>query len=370
MKNKKNIQNAVKANRLYDTLAPKVAESFSEMSVPQQRNMVWMMIGIYLSRSVQLAKIAENITSQAKEISIVRRISRFLAQFGADVKISYAKEIVPILARLSVSGPIKLLLDGSKIGFGHQLVMVSVAYRQRSIPVAWTWVKYKRGHSTGEIQVKLLNEVKTLLERRGSKVNVILCGDSEYGNGEVLRAMQAWGWQYALRQKGSHLVSVDGKAWQAIKGLVSKAGERAWLQDAYLTQTHAIECNVCAYWAKGQDEAWLIATNLPNHACCIKAYGYRMWIEEMFGDLKGHGFDLEGSHLLDTDKLSRLTLAVVMLYVWLLCYGARLTKQGLRHLVDRHDRRDLSFFQIGFRYLKRLLKNNDKLPEMSLLPSF
>jgi len=54
----------------------------------------------------------------------------------------------------------------------------------------------------------------------------------------------------------------------------------------------------------------------------------------MFGDLKQHGFDLESTHLLDTEKLSRLTLAVVLLYVWLLCYGACLTKQGLRPSVS------------------------------------
>ena len=67
------------------------------MSVPQQRNMVWLMIGIYLSRNVQLSKIVKYIASSAKEKSVVRRISRFLAQFGADVKTSYAKQIVPIL---------------------------------------------------------------------------------------------------------------------------------------------------------------------------------------------------------------------------------------------------------------------------------
>lgn len=368
MKNKKNIKNAVKANRLNDTLAPKVAEIFPDMSVPQKRNMVWLMIGIYLSRNVHLSKIAEYITSSAKETSIVRRISRFLAQFGADIKISYAKEIVPILKYLSASGQIRLLIDGSKVGFGHQLVMVSVAYKRRSIPVAWTWVKYKRGHSTGEIQVELLSEVKTLIQGLGNTVKVSLYGDSEYGNGEVLKAMKVWGWQYALRQKGSHLVSTDGNKWQTLQSLVCKAGESAWLSDAFLTQAHNTRCNICAYWAKGQPEAWLIATNLADHNTCIKTYSYRMWIEEMFGDLKKHGFDLESTHLLDTEKLTRLTLAVVLLYVWLLCYGARLTKQGLRHWVDRRDRRDLSFFQIGFRYLKRLLKNDGKLPKMLLLP--
>jgi hypothetical protein len=38
-----------------------------------------------------------------------------------------------------------------------------------------------------------------------------------------------------------------------------------------------------------------------------------MWIEEMFGDLKGHGFDLESTHLRYFLRLARLTLAVVLL---------------------------------------------------------
>jgi hypothetical protein len=38
-----------------------------------------------------------------------------------------------------------------------------------------------------------------------------------------------------------------------------------------------------------------------------------MWIEEMFADFKGHGFDLESTQLRHFERLSRLTLAVAML---------------------------------------------------------
>jgi hypothetical protein len=69
--------------------------------------------------------------------------------------------------------------------------------------------------------------------------------------------------------------------------------------------------------------------------------------EEIFGDMKKHGFDLESTHLCHFLRLSRLTLAVVILYVWLVAYGARAIKNGKRHLVDRKDRRDLCIFQIG-----------------------
>jgi hypothetical protein len=77
----------------------------------------------------------------------------------------------------------------------------------------------------------------------------------------------------------------------------------------------------------------------------------------MFGDMKKHGFDLEQTILHHFQKLSRLTLAVALLYVWLVSVGTRTIHNGLRHLVDRHDRRNLCIFQIGLRFIERCLAN-------------
>ena len=77
----------------------------------------------------------------------------------------------------------------------------------------------------------------------------------------------------------------------------------------------------------------------------------------MFGDFKKHGFDLEATRLGHFQRLSRLTLAVAVLYVWLVSVGTRTIRSGDRHLVDRKDRRDLSVFQIGLRFIERCLTN-------------
>ena len=77
----------------------------------------------------------------------------------------------------------------------------------------------------------------------------------------------------------------------------------------------------------------------------------------MFGDFKKHGFDLESTMLRHFLRLSRLILAVALLYVWLISVGGRSIRAGLRQLVDRVDRRDLSIFQIGLRIIERRLTN-------------
>jgi hypothetical protein len=100
-----------------------------------------------------------------------------------------------------------------------------------------------------------------------------------------------------------------------------------------------------------------VATNLPDSEMTLRYYRRRMWIEEMFGDLKRHGFNLESTMLHSFSRLSRLTLAVAFLYVWLISVGGRTIHSGLRHLVDRNDRRDLCIFQIGLRYVQRRLIN-------------
>ena len=123
----------------------------------------------------------------------------------------------------------------------------------------------------------------------------------------------------------------------------------------YLTAKQIIR-PTCWSTGKGEEEPWCLATNLPDREMALRYYRRRMWIEEMFGDLKKHGFDLE-SYMLHDFLHSRLTLAVAFLYVWLISVGGRTIHSGLRHLVDRNDRRDLSIFQIGLRYIQRRMTN-------------
>ncbi len=82
----------------------------------------------------------------------------------------------------------------------------------------------------------------------------------------------------------------------------------------------------------------------------------------MFDDMKSHGFDLECTMLRHVDKLSRLTLAVALLYVWSISIGTSTIQNSQRNQVDRKDRRDLSIFQIGLRFIERLLINSYPCP--------
>jgi hypothetical protein len=343
-------------NTLYHTWNHRIQELRPGQRVTQVRNFVWLVVGIYQSRSVCLSRIAGKIPSSAKLLSTVRRMSRLLDNPAIRVREWYAPIARQWLeAQFSHFGEIRLVVDGTKIGFGHQLLIVCLTYRKRAIPIAWTWVKHIKGHSPARQQLALLFYVRTLLPAGAA---VFLVGDSEFGSVAVLRQLDRWHWFYVLRQKANTGVWLNEQSgWRAFGSYLHKPGQSIWLDNGYLTAKEIYPVNLLVHWKVGEKEPWCLATNLPDLRMAVKFYGRRMWIEEMFGDMKKHGFNLEQTMLRHFQRLSRLTLAVAILYVWLVSVGTRTIRSGLRHLVDRSERRDLCIFQIGLRFIERCLIN-------------
>lgn len=302
-------------------------------------NFAWLLAGLYLSQSVHLSSIARKLPGKTQLGSWVQRLRRLLMNPRLRVRDWYCPVATLLLERAAQSGRLRLLVDGTKVGFHHQLLIVSLAYRRRALPIAWTWVRGGRGHSSARKQLALL------------------------------RQLDAWGWLYSLRQKGDRLVQIEPGTWQRFDSLVSQPGQSVWKPEASFTQAHGYPTRLLAHWTPGEKEPWLLTTNFSTPELTRRAYQRRMGIEEMFGDLKKHGVDLEATHLRHFQRLSRLTLAVALLYVWMVALGSSIIKTGQRAWVDRKHRRDLSIFRIGFYSLERRLANQAKLL-LRLVPYF
>ncbi len=346
-------------NQLYSIWRQRILQLRPQERLTRVRNLAWLITAIFHGRSVQLSPIATKIPARVDLLSVVRRLSRFLDHPAVRVREWYepiARDWLASAAR--TTGEIRLMADGTKVGFGHQLLIVCVAFRHRAIPLAWTWGKSSKGHSSACQQLALLKYVHGLIPK-GTSVSLV--GDSEFGAVEVMRHLKKWHWHYVLRQKASHQTRVPGQGWQAFGAVLSQPGQSVWLGKACLTLKPAYSTSLLAHWQVGEEEPWWLATDLPDRATTLATYARRMWVEEMFGDLKGKGFDLESTHLHTTDRLSRLTLAVALLYTWLMDIGGKVIQNGLRAWVDRAERRDLSIFQIGFRSVDRRLTNGSPI---------
>jgi len=344
-------------NTMYHTWIQRIRELRPHQRVTQIRSFALLLYGIYASKSVTLSKVASKIPGKAKLLSTFRRLERLLDNPAIQVRDWYEPIAREWLSRqATVAGEIHLIMDGTKVGFGHQLLMISLDYRKRAIPIAWTWVKHVRGHSTGSTQIALLAYARTLIPI-GTAVFTV--GDTEFGPVKVLKQLQNWHWFYVLRQKSdTGIWSPAAQEWKPFGSFIHKAGQSVWLGSREFSQAHIYTVNLLAHWKIGEKEPWLLATNMTNLQIALRFYKRRMWIEEMFGDLKDHGFDFESTMLHSFIRMSRLTLAVAILYVWLVSAGTQTIHNGLHHLVDRKDRRDLSIFQIGLRFIERRLIND------------
>ena len=344
-------------NKMYDTWNMIIRQLHPTERKTRIQNFTWLIVGIYQSRSINLSRIAGKIPGIAKLVSFTRRLSRFLSNPAIDVRAWYEPIARSWLDKQKNNlQQIRLIVDGTKVGFAHQLLIVCLPYRKRAIPIAWTWVNHIKGHSTPEAQLALLAYVRSLLPKG---IAVVMAGDSEFGAVEVLQQLEKWHWDYVLREKRRTKVCLFGQTeWRTFGSFLEKPGHSLWLGKGWLTQSEIYPVNLVIYWKIGKDEPWCLATNLPDMQMALQAYSRRMWIEEMFGDLKKHGFDLESTMLRHADRLSRLTLAVALLYVWSISIGTKTIRNSLRHLVDRIDRRDLSVFQIGLRFIERQFINS------------
>jgi len=273
-----------------------------------------------------------------------------------------------ILSRSHNSDSVRLILDSTKIGAGHQLLIVALAYRKRALPIAWTWVKGARGHSMTIKQLALLLYVRSLIP---VSAEVLLVGDCEFGAVSLAQQVASWRWRYVLRQQGDTRVCVSRTTltWVHFVTLVTRRKELVWYDHALVTIKHLYHANLLAYWDTHEKEPWLLMTNLTQAHLALKAYRKRMWIEEMFGDWQGHGVDIEKTHLRRCSRLSRLIFLVALLYLWLVTRGVQTIKSGQRHRVDRRDRRDLSVFRIGLYLVDRYLALDQSLT-IRLIPYF
>ena len=124
-------------NKLYHTWFHQIRELHPSLRATQIRSFAWLVYGLYQSRSVYLSRIAMKIPGQAKLLSVVRRLSRLLDNPVIRVREFYEPIALQWLdAQHQSLGELHLIVDGTKVGFAHQLLMVSLAYRKRAIPIA------------------------------------------------------------------------------------------------------------------------------------------------------------------------------------------------------------------------------------------
>ena len=356
--------------RLQRKIRKRLRQQMPGLSSPQRGNLAWLMGGLHEAEHVHLSKIAACRIGAASLTSKTKQLRRLLANEAIDPQRLQAPLAGRLLRAAAASQKrIRVLMDTVELSGQRQILMAALAYRRRALPLRWQ-VHRRTGVSGADEQISLLH---TLSEQVPEGAEVVIVGDGAFHSTDLMSYITARGWHFRLRLHADTYVQVAGESgagWKELRQLAPEEGERRYLQGVRVTKDKAYgPVNLALCHERGEDDPWLICTNQEAGYQTLRTYSRRMWIEQLFADFEDGGFHLNRSRIYHTDRLSRLVMALSWVYTWLMHVGAWAVKRSLRSKVDRTDRRDRSYVEIGRRWLRRCMTNGAPL-RVALKPYF
>jgi hypothetical protein len=211
----------------------------------------------------------------------------------------FAREVI---AKAAAAGRVTLIMDQSKASGRHQILMLSLRFGERALPLCWR-VEATEGAIGFGCQKALL---ATITPRLPPDADICLMAGRLYGTPDLIAFATAQGWDYRLRLKGNLTVFIDGH-----KSRLDQHGacKLPYLHNVELTHRR-VTTSTGIINDPGHDEPWFVAMSDEPGYLTTLAYSARWGIEPMFSDFKSRGFGLEQSQLQTPDRLSRLLLVM------------------------------------------------------------
>lgn len=342
---------------VYDSTRAALRQHLPTVIDSQLDTLGLLIVGAVQSMSSQAAKIARAMPLDTTQISKEQRLRRFLD----NERITQADHYQPIVTQAlhGLRGqPVQLLMDRVLLRDHHNILVVSVGFRRRSIPLVWKALSH-RGSSNLEERKEVVRAAVKLLP---SGVRISVHGDSEFRATAFFDWLRTHGYDAMLGVIGRSLVYDAASAQaegQRLEQRVGTARGVVYLSQVYLTEARYGPLNVLAWWEHDADGKRVLRgalTNLPATAR-TKALGKRrMWIETVFRDWQSAGFHLERCGVDDRERLARLLIVLAIAYLWLVSLGRWVVKKGYRRLIDDGTARNwhFSLFQLGVGWMERL----------------
>ncbi len=320
--------------------------------------------GIVGSKSTNLPDIAGKVPDGTKTESRVKKFYRWLKNQGTSGDLYFLPFAEALLESLANTGPLPLVVDGSDIGRNCVVLLVSVIYKKRSLPIAWIVVQGKKGHFPEDTHLQLVERVHAIVPEDAT---VIFLGDGEFDGIGLQAAVEGYGWKYVFRTAKNVRLEAEGDEF-SFEELHMEPGDCLGLFDVLFTLERYGPVSVIVQWRIGCKEPIYLVTNmeLTEEACYWYSKRYR--IETFFSDQKSRGFNLHKSHISDPARLARLMIAACLAYIWIVYLGVVAKRDDWVGIIHRPDRCDLSLFRLGLLLLDHFLDECLPIPVAFQMP--
>jgi len=354
--------------QLRSRIAAQMANFHPKLRKTLLNNVSELVAALTLAKSVRLSAIGDKLPVDTSAEAREQWVRRQLCNDTEDTLQLFRPIAESLLAGLA-GRTIRLILDPTDLAADLTIVQVGLAYRCRALPLAWMTTYIKPGTVKDTIRL-LFTEIKRWLP---PDARVYLIGDREFHGQDMLALIQEQSWTPVVRTKGTVTTELEDGTCCRVADLAPARGQRAFYQRVWLTAWRWGPYNLSVANApqpkrgKKEEDPWYIVSTDPATSHILAMYAVRMWIDEMFRDLKGQGFHLNQTRLTDPERIDRLMLILALAYWWILGRGIWIDRLHLRRRVDRCKHPKCSLFTIGLRWIHRLL-DMDKLPDVSLVP--
>jgi len=332
------------------------------------KTLAMMITGMLLGPHVQLFAIAMCIPITAKLPSLTRRLERFVADERIEVGTLFESFVIAMIACLG-NETAYLVIDCTQAGPKCRTLFIGLCYHHTVLPLVWKTHRGSKGHLKGQQHCELLEQLypQFRFHRR-----VIVLGDAEFSNEPVMTWLHAHHWNFVLRFQSNYLIqTAPDSLWQSAQALYQAAhltpGQvQHWEQVSFTEAHQTAGLTMTVQWGEREKEPVCLISDLPACEQPHLLYDRRYWVETLFGNCKSRGFQLARTEMEQPEHIDRLVLAITIATCLTLGLGTHLIVTQQADQVDRADRRDLSLFQLGWRWLYRLLALN-RLNELRMV---
>ncbi|SRR5712691_1402605 len=348
---------------LWDKWQEQLDELLPEIHGHQRKTLALSVLGIVLSGSAVLSRMAESLSlqdiSSAKMPSIERRLARFVGNSRVQVNTIW-KQVLSQSLPYWKGKAVRVILDGMPLDERVSIVYLGLLVQSRVLPLAWRVMpaQEKWERRQWELVGEMLDEVGQHLEPS----ECTLIADRGLAGSPLVSLCRDRKWHYVLRVCKNHTcrrwMGEDYQPSQPLGQIIAKEGQQ-WFGKVLLWQgERMIQTELSAIWQTGYTEAWFLISDLPAGRPRVHDYALRMRVESTFQDSKSRGWNLKMSQIEERAQLDRLLLALFVAMWWVAHLAAACIHHGKRHQFDRHDRRDKGIFRLGRLWLLDILRRD------------
>ena len=331
----------------------KAVSQHIELSPTRHQTLAWLAWLIMQHGTICLWRLAAYVATQAQTDSVRRRLYRFFQHVRLDGAMT-ARVVVDLLG---LEGkPWVLAMDRTNWDFGKStinILMISVIWNGMGIPLIWTLLP-TAGNSDTATRTCLLDRLCEVFP--GLKIAALM-GDREFIGDTWMAYLQRRKIPFILRLRENQHVVRDGYDTWTIAAIArhltrgQKMFLKGWCRLGQNAGSDAPAVRLAVMRLPTGELLALACSGNPRRA--LADYSHRWTIETLFANLKTKGFNMEGTHITDPDKLSTL-LAVLALAV-ALAVKTGVTAARLKSIpIKKHGRKACSLFALGIHSLRKI----------------